>query len=65
MQLFEGSWDQNSPSTHLFNNSVLAQYVRIMPHAWHGGIGLRVELLGCPGTFLKLKFFNCLVWISH
>ena len=58
MQLFEGSWDQNSPSTHLFNKTVLAQYVRIKPHTWHGEIGLRVELLGCPGTILKPKFFN-------
>ena len=52
-QLFEGSWDQHSPSTHLFYEAVLAHYVRIRPESWYGGIGLRVELLGCPGTFVK------------
>ena len=55
MQIFEGSWDQNSLSTHLFNETVLAQYVRIRPKEWHRGIGLRVELLGCPGMSLKIR----------
>ena len=65
MQLFEGSWDQNSTLTHLFNEAVLAQYVRIRPQDWHVGIGLRVELLGCPGTIQELNFSTKLYNIEY
>ncbi|XP_072025097.1 uncharacterized protein [Amphiura filiformis] len=46
-ELFEGSWDQSTPVTHLFHEAVLAQYVRILPQSWHGNVSMRCELLGC------------------
>ena len=53
-QVFEGSWDTDTPVTHVFYTSVEAHYVRILPQEWHNHIGIRFELLGCRS---KLKQF--------
>ncbi|XP_072025093.1 uncharacterized protein [Amphiura filiformis] len=55
VELFQGSWDQNSLATHLFFEGVIAQYIRIRPRSWNGNIAFRVELLGCPGSRLNVK----------
>ena len=47
LQIFEGSWDSNTPVTHYFNAAVVAQYVRILPQTWNEAIAVRFELLGC------------------
>ena len=50
-QVFEGSWDRDTPVTHVFYTSVEAQYVRILPQEWHNHISVRFELLGCRSKF--------------
>ncbi|XP_072025092.1 uncharacterized protein [Amphiura filiformis] len=50
IEVFEGSYDRDTNTTHLFYEPVKAQYVRIRPVEWHGQISMRVELLGCPGN---------------
>ena len=47
LQVFEGSWDSNTPVTHYFYAAVVAQYVRIIPETFAGTIAMRFELLGC------------------
>ena len=56
-QVFEGSWDRDTPVTHVFYTSVEAQYVRILPQEWHTHISIRFELLGCRS---KLKQLSCI-----
>ncbi|KAM8967216.1 LOW QUALITY PROTEIN: SCO-spondin-like [Pelodytes ibericus] len=46
-KIFQGNSDGSTPVATSFEKMIRAQYVRIVPHAFHGGIFLRVELLGC------------------
>ncbi|XP_066483571.1 SCO-spondin-like [Tiliqua scincoides] len=45
--LFQGNSDDSTPVARTFQRMVRAQHVRILPHDFHHGIFLRVELLGC------------------
>ena len=51
VQIFEGSWDLNTPVTHYFYAPVVAQYVRIIPQTWNTYIAIRFELLGCKSKY--------------
>ena len=51
LQIFEGSWDSNTPVTHYFYAAVVAQYVRIIPETYYGTIAIRFELLGCKSKY--------------
>ena len=52
-QIFEGSWDSNTPVTHYFYAPVVAKYVRIIPQTWSGVIAMRFELLGCKSKYTQ------------
>ncbi|XP_072025095.1 lactadherin-like [Amphiura filiformis] len=43
--VFEGSWDQNTPVTHLFYKPVTSSFIRIHPLDWNSGIAMRFELI--------------------
>ncbi|XP_015268441.1 PREDICTED: SCO-spondin [Gekko japonicus] len=45
--LFQGNSDDSTPVVRTFQHVVLARHVRILPHDFHNGIFLRMELLGC------------------
>lgn len=52
LQIFEGNTHYDTPELRHFEETV-AQYIRLYPERWSpGGIGMRVEILGCdlPGT---------------
>uniref|UniRef100_A0ABM5GM22 SCO-spondin n=1 Tax=Pogona vitticeps TaxID=103695 RepID=A0ABM5GM22_9SAUR len=46
-KLFQGNSDDSTPAVRTFQHMVTAQRVRILPHDFHNGIFLRMELLGC------------------
>ncbi|VTJ91371.1 Hypothetical predicted protein, partial [Marmota monax] len=46
-KVFPGNLDNNSHKKNMFETSIFARYVRILPVAWHNRITLRLELLGC------------------
>ena len=53
LQVFEGNiQDARTPVTNMFDQSIVATIVRIMPVAYEIGVGLRLELLGCQ---IKVK----------
>ncbi|KAL5011335.1 hypothetical protein ScPMuIL_009886 [Solemya velum] len=54
-QTFEGNWDQLTTRKHLLVIPFSARYVRLWPQQWHGEIGLRWELYGCPGPHSGTK----------
>ncbi|XP_060104212.1 SCO-spondin-like [Heteronotia binoei] len=45
--LFQGNFDDSTPAVRTFQHMVHAQHVRLLPHDFHNGIFLRMELLGC------------------
>lgn len=47
-QMFGANMDKTTERRHYLNHPFEARYVRIHPHTWHNGIGLRAALLGCP-----------------
>lgn len=59
-QIFEGNTQYDTPELRRFEETV-AQYIRLYPERWSpGGIGMRVELLGCdlPGR-TSCCFYFC------
>ncbi|XP_077160383.1 SCO-spondin-like isoform X2 [Paroedura picta] len=46
-KLFQGNSDDSTPVVRTFQHMMLARHVRILPHDFHNGIFLRMELLGC------------------
>ncbi|XP_056407686.1 SCO-spondin-like [Hyla sarda] len=46
-KIFQGNFDGSTPVAASFEAMISAQYIRILPHDYHGRIFLRVELLGC------------------
>ena len=51
IQVFEGSWDRDTPVTHLFFEAITVLHIRIHPVQWYMNIAMRFELLGCVGKF--------------
>ncbi|XP_063157945.1 SCO-spondin-like [Candoia aspera] len=47
LKLFQGNSDDSTPVARTFQRMVHAQHVRLLPHDFHNGIFLRMELLGC------------------
>ncbi|XP_038059097.1 lactadherin-like [Patiria miniata] len=47
IKVFVANTNIHSPVTNLFDESVVVMVVRIEPTSWSGGVGLRLELLGC------------------
>lgn len=39
--------DAKTPIKQMFNVPIETKIVRINPKTWHGGIALKVELIGC------------------
>lgn len=46
-QIFSGPIDPRTPVQSLFKIPIEAKVIRIYPLTWHGGIAIRIELLGC------------------
>ena len=46
-QVFDGPSGQDEMVTQNLIPPILAQYIRINPQAWVGGISLRMEAIGC------------------
>ncbi|XP_069815842.1 SCO-spondin-like [Dendropsophus ebraccatus] len=46
-KIFQGNFDDSTPVASSFEEIIRAQYIRILPHEYHGRIFLRTELLGC------------------
>ena len=46
-RIFDANVDSDTAHTNLFERIVSAQYIEIVPWQWHGGIALRMDLLGC------------------
>lgn len=46
-QVFVGNTDNDSTKTNLFEPSIVAQYVRIIPVVCRRACTLRMELVGC------------------
>ncbi|XP_058038766.1 SCO-spondin-like [Ahaetulla prasina] len=46
-ELFQGNSDDSTPVARTFQRMVHARHVRLLPHDFHNGIFLRLELLGC------------------
>uniref|UniRef100_A0A3B3UDU5 Neuropilin 2a n=1 Tax=Poecilia latipinna TaxID=48699 RepID=A0A3B3UDU5_9TELE len=58
-KLFEGNTQYDTPELRHFEETV-AQYIRLYPERWSpGGIGMRVEILGCdlPGRMSFCFYF--------
>ena len=48
LQVLSGNSDEDTVRKH-YLAPFLARYVRLHPRTWHGAVGLRWELYGCPG----------------
>ena len=51
-KVFEGSWNVDTPATHLFYTAVMGQYINIIPKTLSvgvDGVAVRCEILGCKG----------------
>jgi hypothetical protein len=46
-KIFDGNSDTNTPLQTVFLRPVSARYVRIVPHSWYWGPGLRAAVLVC------------------
>ena len=53
-QIFEGNYDGDTAVNNLFEEGVTATVVQIFPLTWHGGISMRLELLGCKCKYSVL-----------
>ncbi|PAA75025.1 hypothetical protein BOX15_Mlig008209g3 [Macrostomum lignano] len=49
-KLFRGNHNRNSERVHYLYRPFTARYVRFHPVDWHGGIAMRVDVLGCHQT---------------
>ena len=62
-----GNSDKNTEVRNMFNSSVIARFVRLIPIEWYKHISLRFEVLGCDGNYclkigLELARFTQLKW---
>jgi hypothetical protein len=46
-KVFKANSDRNAVVTNIFSQPFNAQYVRVHPTEWHGGIAMRIEWFGC------------------
>ncbi|XP_053374175.1 mucin-5AC-like [Mercenaria mercenaria] len=46
-KVFQANTDGHSKATNWFEHAIRAQYIRVVPRTWQGGITMRLELLGC------------------
>lgn len=55
LQVFSGNQDDRGVAESRLDRMVSAQFVRLLPHDFHNGIYLRLEIMGCEGG--ELFFF--------
>lgn len=62
LQVFEGNQDSDTVVYHTLIPPITAQFIRLLPLAWHNHMSLRMEVYGCPGALtkyqLKINYFN-------
>ena len=51
--MFLGNHDSTTLSVNYFDKPVRAQYLKIVPLQWHGGIAMQLEVLGCYEDYRK------------
>ena len=51
VQTFYGNTDSDTVVSVFFNQEEKVQYVRMLVEEWSNEIGLRFDILGCPGNF--------------
>lgn len=49
LQVFNGNQDDRGVAESRLDRMVSAQFVRLLPHDFHNGIYLRLEIMGCEG----------------
>lgn len=54
-QVFVGNTDNDSTKTNLFEPSIVAQYIRIIPVVCRKACTLRMELVGCELNGKQIK----------
>ncbi|XP_062410864.1 macrophage mannose receptor 1-like [Sardina pilchardus] len=60
---YPGSVDNTTPETQLLGKPVSVRYIRVLPVAWNGQAGLRLDILGCVSDYA----INCgsTIWLDH
>ncbi|CAH1267495.1 CSMD3 [Branchiostoma lanceolatum] len=53
-KVFPGNTDRNATVTNLLHNPSDTRYVRFLPQSWYGWMSMRVEILGCDITGVRL-----------
>lgn len=46
--IFEANWDQNSVAENYVTGNAEVSHVRVFPKRWYRGIGMRIDIMGCP-----------------
>lgn len=59
---FLGNVDSESVKKNLFDNPINAQYMKIQPTKWSGGIELKLEPIGCYLPYRK-NYFKQNFWV--
>lgn len=49
LQVFHGNQDDRGVAESRLGRMVSAQFVRLLPHDFHNGIYVRLEIMGCEG----------------
>ncbi len=63
-KVFEGNLDSDSAAVNFFSVPVRAQYLKLVPLTWHGGVGMRVEVLGCDNEYRERNTETSTVYYS-
>lgn len=72
-QVFRGNRDDRGVAVSRLDRMVSAQFVRLLPHDFHNGIYLRLEIMGCGDgkswqlcwCYIILGFNNSLLSIGY
>ena len=58
LQIFRGNFDRHTVVAYRFVPPFKAQYARVHPKTWRGGVSMRLEFYGCAsGEFLLGELF--------
>ncbi len=54
-RVFPGNHDAESENVVYFPRPLRARYLRLTPLTWHGGVGVRAEVLGCDNEYCEFS----------
>ncbi len=54
-RVFPGNHDAESENVVYFPRPLRARYLRLTPLTWHGGVGVRAEVLGCDNQYCEFS----------